>query len=161
MPAASPHRRIEQQVSPLSQISPPVYGSPYGYPYSPSYYSYAPSPFTEVQGYYHSAPYSPAYYSYAGSPSYDPRVAGVAEVSGSPRTLPGCYGYPPYQYSPTPYWGVANPSMEQQTAATATYYPSAYAPSMVGHGAPAEDRSTTPTPTGHSPTTEEPLEAAQ
>jgi len=148
-------RRIEAQVSPMS--SPPVYGSPYGYPYSP-YYSYTPSPYvSDGQSYYPTAPYSPAYYTYAASPSYDPRTSAPADAAASSSSHPGYYGYSAYQYTPAPYWSAPAQGMEQQTSSPTTYYPPTYSPPMETTGGP-DERAVTPTPTGHALVIDAPVE---
>lgn len=151
-------RRSDPQVSPVAQMSPPVYGSPspYGYTYSP-YYSYGPSPFvTDGQSYYPSAPYSPAYYSYPGSPSYDPRISSPTEAT-SPVPHPGYYGYSAYQYAPATYWGSSG-TEHQAASSPISYNPPAY-PTPVESGTDVEDRTATPTPPSQPVVAETPAEA--
>jgi hypothetical protein len=149
-------RRNQSQLSPVAQMTPPIYGSPYGYPYSP-YYSYAPTSFvTDGQSYYSTAPYSPAYYSYPASPSYDPRNSTAADTAGNTSTQAAYYGYPAYQYPHGTYWGSS--TTEQQASVPVTYHPSAYSQSTeTGNG--TEDCSVTPTPPGHSVITEAQVES--
>jgi hypothetical protein len=164
----SPHTRRfeEQQTSPSSQMSPATYASPYNYTaYSPYYGYTAPSTvFTDGQGHYFSnaTPYSPApaYYSYAGSPGYEMRsTAPASELSGSPGTPSPYYGYSPYQqYSPAPYWGMQTPPANQQSSGQQAYHPSPYSPAVVGSKV-HEDRSATPTPSGHTAGIERSLES--
>lgn len=157
-PYQSPAPRLnEQQVSPMSQISPPGYGSPFSYPYSPYYnYSYGPPPppfIADGQNFYPPTPYQP-YYGYPGSPSYDPRSSSAPEVTGgaSPH-----YSYSPYNYAPAPFWGFPNTSVEQQASSPTADYSSSYTAALVSNDE-SEDRSTTPTPSGHVSIAEELLE---
>ena len=156
------HGPTQQQASPMSQMTPPVYGSPFGYPYGSPYY-YAPgSVYSDGQHYYQPPAY-PAYYSYPGSPTYDTNTASTALVpaaSPSPQSYYGAYGYP-YQYSPAPYWGMTSPTVAQQPSSSpATYYsPADSLPKATG--TVADDRSATPTPAGHgaAAVTEDSLES--
>ncbi|KAI9641076.1 hypothetical protein NHQ30_010504 [Ciborinia camelliae] len=159
----SPHldRLVEQQASPSAQIPPMAYASsPYGYnAYSPYYGYAAPSAvFTDGQGNYYSsaASYSPApayYPGYPGSPGYAVRNPAVAtEMTGSPAAQSPYCGYAPYQhYAPAPYWSIASPPPDQLAAPQQAYYH--YSPVGVGNKA-HDDRSATPTPSGHAPVVE-------
>ncbi|ESZ90545.1 hypothetical protein SBOR_9068 [Sclerotinia borealis F-4128] len=153
-------RRVEQQASPSAQISPMTYASPYGYTaYSPYYGYSAPSAvFTDGQGHYYSSATSyspaPAYYpGYPASPGYGMRNPAVAtDLAGSPAAPSPYCGYAPYQqYAPAPYWGMQSPPADQLASSQQAYYPY----STVGVGNKAhDDRSTTPTPSGHAPLVE-------
>lgn len=132
-----------------------AYASPYGYPaYSP-YYGYAPHSaiYTDGQGLYYSsaASYSPApayYAGYPGSPGYAIRAPAVAtDMNGSP-VAPSPYGYTQYpQYGSVPCWGMQSPPTDPLIAAQA-HYP--YSSAAVVGNKIHEDRSATPTPSGHA-----------
>jgi hypothetical protein len=164
-------RQVEQQVTPMSQMSPPTYGySPYGaYQYGSPYYAYAPSGALLLDGlsHYYGASYpSPSHYSYPATPSYDAQSQGYSELTGSPAAQTSAYS--PYYYAQyaaqygypaAPYWpATSSPSTQQPASSPATYYPPVYSPPMASSTV-AEDRSATPTPTGHTPTDESPLES--
>lgn len=152
-------RHAEQQVSPSAQMSPMTYASPYGYTtYSPYYGYAAPSAvFTDGQGrYYSTTSYSPApayYPGYPGSPGYGMRSPAVAtDMTGSPAAPSPYFGYAPYQqYEPAPYWGMQSPPTAQLASSQQAYYQ--YSPVGVGNKA-HDDRSATPTPSGHAPVVE-------
>lgn len=138
----------EQQTPPLTQLSPPAYGSPaygspYCYPYSP-FYSYGYT--ADGQYAYYPSPYTANYM--AGSPGYPARnSAQVAGTSSAPQ--------PYYQYaSPAPYH-TAQGNEQYALSPYGYYYPN---PTMASNGGP-EDRSATPTPAGYSSTTESPMES--
>ena len=138
------------QSSPMS-IAPPVYGSPFIYPYGSPYY-YAPgSVYSDGQHFYQPPAY-PGYYSYPGRPAYDTTTSGTVQVTGSPtnQSYYG-YGYPGYQYSPQPYWGMTSPTAAQQPSASPAPQPPAYSTYSppVATSTVADDRSATPTPARH------------
>ena len=151
----SPAPQQPQQVSPMSHMAPPIYGSPYGF--TNPFYGYGPgSIYTDGQHYYQSpAAYSPAYYpSYPSSPSYD-ATSSSAGVAGSPPYPYYAYGY---QYSPAPYWGMS-PTVGQQASASPYYQPTYSPPVPTTANAVADDRSATPTPAGHGSAEETSLES--
>jgi hypothetical protein len=138
----------------MTHVSPAGYGSSYASFYGGSpYYGYPGTGYyADAQGqYYPVSPYgySP-FYAYAGSPSYASGNSSTADAAGSPTAAQPYYGYyPPYLAS---YWGYSDQSAQQPT-----WYASAYptpAASTV-----QENRSTTPTPTGHTSTAESSMES--
>ena len=162
---------VQQQATPISQISPPAYGySPFGtYAYGSPYYAYAPSGPFVADGYGHYYAYSsPSHYPYPGyttSPSYDSQSQGTSEVASSPDTQSSAYS----QYYSLPYAGGQNapqwhlttqPATQQQVSPPATYYPPVY-PQPVASDTDTGDRSGTPTPTGYTVAEESQLESQQ
>jgi hypothetical protein len=153
----SPARRHpDLPVSPMSQMSPPGYGSPYAYPYSP--YQYNPqAQLLDTRNYYMGAPYSPAYSYYSGSLGYETGTSATPITSSTAHNHPAYYGYPTYPCTaPVPYWGYSNPGTEQQDQSPVNYYPTTYNPTANVGTAP-NDRSPTPTPAGHATVIEEPI----
>jgi hypothetical protein len=153
-----PHHSVGQQtVSPMTHISPPGYGSPYAYSYGSPYYAYGypgTGYYADAQGqYYPASPYSYSpFYAYTGSPSYASGTSSTTDVAGSPTAQP-YYGYYP-QYPPAPYWGFSSPAAQQPA-----YHPPAYSPPATASSTVQEDRSVTPTPTGHTSTAESSMES--
>jgi hypothetical protein len=138
-PASTSPKYIQQPVTPMT----PGYGAAYVYPYGSPYYSYPA--YYEGQ-YYPASPYNyPPYYAYSGSPSYASGSTSTADASGGPSGQHYYGHYPQY-----PYWGYS-------PHAQAAYFAPAFTPTE-NEGA-QEDRSATPTPTGHIDATESSLES--
>lgn len=159
----SPARRVDLPISPASsQMSPGAYQ----YPFSP--YSYSPASYLfDTQHHpYMSAPYSPytpysplspGYGYYAGGPGSYASASPTAQATANADTTPAYYGYSPYApYGlPAPGWTYPGQT-EQQEQPQVIYYPGAYGQTVnVGS---AENRSSTPTPAGHSVVNEESIE---
>jgi hypothetical protein len=138
----------------MTHVSPSGYGSPYTFPYGGSpYYGYPGTGYyADAQGqYYPVSPYSYSpFFAYTGSPTYASGTSSTADAAGSPTAAQPYYGYYP-GYS-APYWGYSGPTGQQST-----WYAPAYSPPAAS--TVQEDRSATPTPTGHTSTAESSMES--
>ena len=142
-----PKQSVPQQpVTPLTYAA--GYGSPYAYPYGTPYYP--AGYFADAQGqYYPASPYgySP-FYAYTGNPSYASGTSSTTDAAGSPAGQ-SYYGY----YPQFPYWGYS-PTAQQPAYCAPSVNPTA-------SGGAQEDRSATPTPTGHASTAESSMESSE
>lgn len=144
-------RRNDSAVNSPASIGSPSYGTSFSPFYPGTVYTDGTQFYTTTPtSYPGTMPYSP-YYSYPGTPAY---TTHTATSSGSPGAHQAfSYYYPTYQPAPT--FAMYPTSTQQQVSPAPTNYPPAYTPMSGTHN--QDDRSTTPTPAGHTQTAESSL----